>query len=280
MSISNVSFTYSNYLGPPLKEEYELYWGPVADYTPQCSERWFIREETKNRGWDNMELQQSFCDFMLLKHIPKYANQLNATDNTVRNVIVFAHSMGNLIIAGALKNNLCKIDKETVSWYNLMGPMKGTKAVSVLKEVCENKVSIITPSVAKFVASKAGYCLDKSTKVYPTYETLQTTFEGISELESIAQPYIKGQMCGTSSTGLNSYYSPALGFLSKMVNFGEPNDGLVGISSCMIGNSSQFSSSHLSQHYITEANHADATCRFGDAWFGSVKPCSYFLMKK
>ncbi len=104
----------------------------MSYYTPQCSERWFIREETKLRGWDNADLQKSFCDILLMKHLPDKIS----TDNVVKNTIIFAHSMGNLILGAAIKNGVCSLEKETVSWYNVMGPVKGSKAAIVLKDIC------------------------------------------------------------------------------------------------------------------------------------------------
>lgn len=41
-------------------------------------------------------------------------------------------------------------------------------------------------------------------------------------------------MCGVNAFGLVSEYSPLLKALSDLVDYGEPNDGMVGIESCHV----------------------------------------------
>jgi len=44
--------------------------------------------------------------------------------------------MGTMILSAAIKNGVCSIDKDTVSWYDVMGPIHGSKAALFLKEIC------------------------------------------------------------------------------------------------------------------------------------------------
>ena len=134
----------------------------------------------------------------------------------------------------------------------------------------------MSPDVEKMIASKGGYC--NKDLPYPAYDTLHPNYKGIDELENVAQTFVTGQMCGTSSYGLTSMYSAPLELFSKVVGYGENNDGLVGYSSCAL-NSENFTSDFRSQFYSVEANHVDGTCRTGDAWFGSAKPCSFYVGK-
>ncbi|KAG2373366.1 hypothetical protein C9374_012232 [Naegleria lovaniensis] len=261
--------------GEPIDYDFENYWGPVSHYTPQCSERWFIREETKYRGWDNKELQQSYCDILLMKQKLKQGDMTWSSNKVVKNVIIYAHSMGNLILAAAIKNGVCSLDKTTVSWYDLMGPLRGSPAANMLDTVCAQD----DWNVKRILASKGGYCMSDSMKMYPTYETLHTNYSGLSELQKIAKEYVTGQLCGTSSYGLNSMYSAPLELLSKLVNYGELNDGLVPYSSCAVDKEAPFSESYEDTFYKTAANHVDGTCKSGDSWFGSTKPCSFFINK-
>jgi hypothetical protein len=146
--------------------------------------------------------------------------------------------------------------------------------------ILANKISITNPSFTKIIASKGGYCLStQSSNVYPTYDTLQPNYSGLKEVEEISKAYVKGQMCGVSPYGLNTMMSAPLEFLSMLVGYGEPNDGLVPYSSCIAGSNGQFTENHKDQFYSVTANHADGTCRSGDAWFGSSKPCSFFINK-
>jgi len=69
-----------------------------------CTTSYYTQGDTKNYGWDDRELQ-------------------NAWYNTAKGTHVrFAHSMGNLIMAGAcLDQNKCD-----VRWFNMAGPMRAS----------------------------------------------------------------------------------------------------------------------------------------------------------
>ncbi|KAF0975810.1 hypothetical protein FDP41_005137 [Naegleria fowleri] len=255
--------------GPPVNS-FPDYWGKVNSYTPQCTERWFIREETKYRGWNNTDLQKSYCNLSLI----------NNTGNVIQNKIIFSHSMGTLILAGGIQNGFCKIDPSSVSWYDVMGPLHGSKASLFLKEICVRANTWTDPSIYKIVADEGGYCIGgNSTDVFPAYGTLSPDFPGIQELVKYVSPYVTGQMCGTSAYGLNSIYSVPLFLLSEVVGYGEVNDGMVPLSSCQVFPDKPLSQVYSDSYYAVSANHADGTCRDGDAWWGNSKPCSYYTNK-
>lgn len=94
--------------GEPM-DQWPDYWGYIHDYTPQCKVRKFIRVNSLTRGWDDKDLQQSFCNLALFDQAPG--------DKVIKNKILFVHSMGNLILAGAIKNGFCDIDRKTTAWY-------------------------------------------------------------------------------------------------------------------------------------------------------------------
>jgi hypothetical protein len=262
--------------GPPV-HEYPDYWGQVHEFTPQCKERWFIREETKSRGWDNLELQQAFCNMALI-------NQ-TAGDTIVRDKILFVHSMGNLILAGAIKNKLCDIDRNNTSWYEIQGPLGGSKAAYELELIClyihnGEWVRHLTPRFVKWVATTGGYCVPGTNQSYAAYDTLAPTYNGIKDLYAIAKPRIKGAMCGDSPYGLNSLYSAALYSLSFYVGYGDINDGMVPFASCRTISVLDFSLSYQDQYYLATINHADGTCRDGNGYWGITRqPCSWYTDK-
>ncbi|KAL0485861.1 hypothetical protein AKO1_002127 [Acrasis kona] len=266
----------------PVTNEFEEYWGKVHQFTPQCSERWFIREETKNKGWNDAGLQRAYCD-IALGH--------NSDDMIVRDTVLFVHSMGNLVLSAAIKNGLCDIDTNTTSWYQIMGPFGGSKAALTLESVCEGAESGQWPigkaKLYRFVADKGGYCVPGTKHCYPAYLTMspgymtQITQEYIDSLYQIANKRIKGSMCGTSPVGVTSLYSIALKTLSVVVDYGEDSDGLVPISSCIrTSDGRNFTSHYSSSWYKAKVNHADGTCRNSDSYFGdSSSPCSYYKNK-
>jgi hypothetical protein len=80
-------------------EEFTSYWGKVHELVPQCSKTYFIRQNTKSNGWDVRSLQKAYCDLALI----------GERDKIIRNKIIFAHSMGSLVLAGGIKNQYCVI---------------------------------------------------------------------------------------------------------------------------------------------------------------------------
>lgn len=227
------------------------YWGHIEKYTGYCKKRIFIHEETKNRGWDNIELQKSYCTVAQ-----------NATT-------IFSHSMGSLVLAAAIRNG-CNIQNKT--WYDLGGPFFGSKAALFLDDICSS-----SNSTYRYIADHGGYCIPGKNKTYMAYLSLRPNYGYINELYSFARPFITGSLCGVSSFGLNSKYSLFLYLLSTVVDYGEQNDGMVALSSCSIfGNSS---SNPTDLFYTPLVNHADITCRNGDGFRLYSSPCTYFINK-
>jgi hypothetical protein len=272
--------------GPPV-DQFPDYWGSVHTYTPQCRERIFIREETKGRGWNSLELQKSYCAVAL------YGSR-NSTvqDSIIRDTILFVHSMGNLVLSAAIKNGFCEIDTNTTSWYQIMGPFGGTKVVPMLEDICRaagtGEWPVTKAKLYRYVADVGGYCVPNTNHAYPAYWTMKPSFcnnvtqECVDDLYSIAHTRIKGSMCGNSAYGVNSRYSPVLKVLSMLVGYGEDNDGMVPYdSSCMrSSNGTTFGTSFKDNYYLSAINHSDGTCRNGDSYFsGSASPCSYYCDK-
>lgn len=65
--------------------------------------------------------------------------------------------------------------------------------------------------------------------------------------------------------------------LSDFVHYGEQDDGMVGLSSCLLAGKS-FGTSFEDDFYQAEINHPDGTCRDGDGDFGNAarQPCKWF----
>jgi len=254
-----------------LTDSFPDYWGYVEDYTPQCKTRTFIHQETKMRGWDNDELQEKYCEAALVGNAPG--------DRQIHDKVLFVHSMGNLILAGAIKSEKCSINSDSTSWFNIMGPMYGSKAAIMLQDICNQVNDGIANKIYRFIALEGGYCMPNTNSSYPAYMTLSPSYKGVSELMSVAQNYISGSMCGDSATGLLSRYS-VLKALSYVVGYDHPNDGMVPIPSCSVPGA-EYIVDYKNAWYRADVNHADGTCRSGNGWvFGASKqPCSYFNEK-
>lgn len=68
--------------------------------------------------------------------------------------------------------------------------------------------------------------------------------------------------------------------LASLVNYGEKNDGMVGIASCLLDGKT-YGTTPDSDYYQAAINHADGTCRDGDGDFGKStrQPCAWFASR-
>jgi len=107
---------------------------------------------------------------------------------------------------------------------------------------------------------------------------MDPTYPGLTGLYSIFETKITGAMCGTSTAGLISPYSPALLLIARIGNLETPNDGMVWYDSCFIVEPDiKPSSSPTSLFYDASVNHADSSCRNGDGWWGDDRqPCAWY----
>jgi hypothetical protein len=242
------------------------YWGHVEKYTPQCKNRYFMYSDTVGNGWDNERLHREVCTAVL--------HNTNQADKIVRNRIIFAHSMGNLILAGAIKRGLCDIDPATTSWYALMAPWHGSKAANFVEKLCPAKDAF--SYVEKKVAALLGYCINDA--ACGAYKSLREDNGALDEIRTIAMKRVKGTMCGDSAWGLTTHYSIMLSGLSKIVGFGEYSDGMVAVSSCTLPGLKMEKQPH-DLHYVSALNHADGTCRNSNGWIRAGRPCDYFTDK-
>lgn len=269
---------------PPVTRKYADYWGSVHDFTPQCSERHFVRAETTFRGWDSTYLQKTFC---ALAADP--TGQTNGT--TIRDTIIFAHSMGNLILAAGIKNGYCSFDTASSSWYAINPPFGGSPAASKLVSICHHFFDK-SPSVISFdnlygiIATKGGYCNEQTKKPSQSYLSLQPGYcsedgQCLDNIGDVVKAHVTGIMCGSSPFGLKSRYSILLAALAQIVGYGESNDGMVGVSSCAkFHGRNAFGDNYKDKFYLSPLNHSDGTCRNSNGLFGHDKmPCSYFKNK-
>jgi len=258
----------------PSQRELKEYWGEVNSFTPHCKERLFIRQETKNNSWDNIGLQRSYCEALTFDQEDKFL---------VKNKIIYIHSMGSLVLAGAIKNKICELDSRTTTWYHIAGPLKGTLISKFVKDVCEKRTRVL-PEVQQYIAGLFGYCVPNRDSVWIAYESCAPNWPGIDDAFNFAKTRITGSMCGKSTFGLFSEYAFGLSIVAGYVGFGEDSDGFVGVSSCknaMRERGNNFDDEPTSNTYRANINHADTTCRNGDGYFGGSerKPCSYYFNK-
>ena len=108
------------------------YWGNIQSYVPGgAAYTHAIHVNTHERGWDNIQLQDTYYDY-----IKRY-----------RCDVVFAHSMGNVILAALAQRG------KPVTWYMTQGPLRGSWGASWADSVCSQWYNPIGAT-----AYALGYC--------------------------------------------------------------------------------------------------------------------------
>eukprot|EP00500_Bicosoecida_sp_ms1_P001780 CAMPEP_0203815040 /NCGR_PEP_ID=MMETSP0115-20131106/7448_1 /ASSEMBLY_ACC=CAM_ASM_000227 /TAXON_ID=33651 /ORGANISM="Bicosoecid sp, Strain ms1" /LENGTH=293 /DNA_ID=CAMNT_0050723929 /DNA_START=165 /DNA_END=1046 /DNA_ORIENTATION=- len=244
------------------------YWGGdkiISKYSPAACTEWvFNHDDTVTQRFDDPNLKKRYCDV--------------ATGGTgqVTDAIVFTHSMGNNIFAAALRDGDCSIDHTSSTWYAASSPGGGSKAADFVDKLCANNST--DSKALQEIAKLMHYCADTDP---PTpnlaYDSLRTTYPGLQGLKEVIAREAAGAMCGDSDFGLTSVYSLLFEALADFVKYGEDNDGMVGIDSCLLDGVT-YGSDPSNDFYRAAINHADGTCRNGNGDFGNSRrqPCAWF----
>jgi len=254
-------------VGPPTATDTDKYWGgdDIMKYLPSsCTETVFNHDDTVTLRFDSDTLMDNYC------------NVASDGSGTITDSIVFTHSMGNNIFAAALRAGRCKIDHSTSDWYSASSPGAGSKAANWVDHICANNAT--NGEALRELADLLHYCQKDDPRLpNEAYVSLKTSYPGLEGLKETLKQETSGAMCGTSDWGLTSKYSILFEALSKLVGYGEDNDGMVGIDSCLLDGVT-YGDSPDSDFYQASINHADGTCRDGNGDFGNSKrqPCEWF----
>jgi len=139
-----------------------------------------------------------------------------------------------------------------------------------LKEVCKNTY---IPNIVKLSTCFQGLPI-------PAYLSLYPGTPGLDIISKTATKYLNGAMCGISAYGITTAYSAGLVTVARLSSLESPSDGLVSHSSCVADIKNTFSLKAESNFYESKINHADATCRNKDGWFGSSRmPCLWYSLR-
>jgi hypothetical protein len=206
----------------PPTSAYTDYWGDIHKSTSQCSSRRFAHFDTKNYGWEDAELQRKHCEVLLGG---TGFQGMSTAGQLVENKIIFSHSMGNLILGGAISNNLCQLGNSS-SWYESQGPLAGSKGPDVAQDICTGWWDWVT-----LLVEWVGFCVptgqsDPVRETSIAYKSMRTNVD-FGKAQLAIKENVKGAMCGDTAWGLNSIYSPALQALAAFIWFDGDNDGMV-----------------------------------------------------
>eukprot|EP00667_Euglena_gracilis_P002245 EG_transcript_2245 len=248
-------------------DQFEFYWGKVHEWTPKCRTRWFLVANTINHGWDAEHLQRLVCQLVVG---PRTGT------NMVSHTTVFAHSMGNLLLAAALQKGYCEWDRPTNRWLSISGPWNA-EAIPRLAVLCA-KTNLLDVPVA-YAANLLGFCLGD--RASPGYASIDPEYPGLWRLLPYAKKFITGAMCGTSAAGLPHWlFTPALPAIGMLLNVDGPHDGVVSVESCarVIPLNGTWGLTPESPWYLADLNHVDTTGRHGNGRAPQQAPLMWFLI--
>lgn len=78
----------------------------------------------------------------------------------VTDTIVFSHSYGNAAFAAAIQHGYCDLDKNSSAWYEVSGPLRGSKAANFAAYICSHNSTLDEAlRVAATLVSRGGSCL-------------------------------------------------------------------------------------------------------------------------
>ncbi|GMF34434.1 unnamed protein product [Phytophthora lilii] len=247
------------------------YWGNLTKHAPCCSSMEYVILNTVNNSWANASQQQKVCDHLLAVN---EANQKSIISDT----IIVTHSMGSLLLAGAIANGECSLAKST-SWVATAAPMRGSMASDYFQNSCKDDTNFIMEKLIE----RTGYCPADDGIKSLAYENESYSTPELNAAYAAAQvayrKNIYASLCSNGYSGLPSNRQVAYWVLGTVVNHKSfKNDGMVEFYSCAGGfPESKFGNRYHDRFYVTELNHADTAFRHGDALFNKAKmPVKWF----
>ncbi|RAW36088.1 hypothetical protein PC110_g7632 [Phytophthora cactorum] len=247
------------------------YWGNLTDHAPCCSSMKYAMLNTVNNSWTDDEQQQKVCDRAL-------AVNGASQDSSITDTIIITHSMGNLMLAGAIATGKCSIASSS-TWVGLSGPLRGSMASNYFQKSCKNETNFIVEDLV----AKTGYCPADDGIISLAYEGDSYSNSELDaayvEAQKAYRSNVDALMCSNGFSGLRSdrqWWYWTLGTIASHHSF--KNDGLVEFYSCAGGfPTSDFGNSYEDKFYVTKLNHADTAFRNGDALLSKAKmPVKWF----
>ncbi len=265
----------SNETGPPTPT-FPTYWGAIHEHTPACAHRQFLHADTLHPGWEDESLQRSVCELINAAARPRPVQQGAA--RPARRVLIFAHSMGNLVLAAALSRNVCTLPAHA-GWFAAAPPWLGSRAAERIPALCSGGAG----QALERLARRVGMCDGAGHGPSRGYWSVRTSNRELATLATW-RDRVNATMCGSSPFGFwwsaDAYELRALAAYARIPR---PNDGVVTISSCTpLGHPPlQHSDPAGAGVYVAAADHFDLTCRHGDGWIGADRrPCAWYAARR
>lgn len=248
------------------------YWGNFIEYhAPCCTTIKYAHLNTVNYTWTNATQQQKVCDCAL-------AASNTSTKFTIKDTIVVTHSMGSLMLAGAIAHKRCKLDRSS-AWVSTGAPMIGSMASDYAQKICAKKTTLITKKLADY---RNDCPVNDAVKSVAYQNGSYSTPELNAAYDAAQEAYrtnVYAAMCSESFSGILSSYQAQFWVIGELAPHKSiKNDGTVEYRSCTKGlNVSNFRDTYKSRFYRTELNHYDMQFRSQDAYWNQAKmPLKWF----
>ncbi|GMF20900.1 unnamed protein product [Phytophthora lilii] len=250
---------------PTNVDSFSYYWGNLTDHAPCCSTMKFTVLDTVNNSWTNDTQQQKVCD----RALDVSETSMNST---IKDTILVTHSMGNLMLAGAIASGKCSLDS-TSTWVGLAGPMKGSMGSDFVQASCAGE----TNNLLEEVADITGKCPPTNALISLAYQGERfSSTEHDAAYTAAQKAYaanVYALMCSEGYSGLVSKYQAEFWVLGATVpHKSGDNDGMVEFQSCAAGiSASKFGDTWRSRFYRTKLNHYDSEFLYGDGLLSEAK---------
>ncbi|RMX62789.1 hypothetical protein KXD40_003352 [Peronospora effusa] len=250
------------------------YFGDMKHHAPCCSTIKYVSLDTETVGWTDEDLQETVC-----KHALSMSDKSDHKKKVIKDTILVTYSMGAPILAGAVANKKCKIEKKSTSWVSMSAPMLGSMAVDTALNVCSNDKPRTFQAAMLLLGKcpvKAGLKSLAFMGGHYSSKELNTAYE---DAQDVYRKYVTAAMCSNSFEGLISGDQIKYAGLATFAGHqSKKNDGFVTFESCRGGlDAEKFHDDPTSAFYVSKCNHADTKFQHMDDLFKkSKKPKRWF----
>ncbi|KAJ8575900.1 hypothetical protein ON010_g3312 [Phytophthora cinnamomi] len=256
---------------PDIVDSFSYYWGNLTDHAPCCLSMKYTVLNTVDNAWTNDTLQQQVCDRAV-------SVSKSSSKTVIADTIIITHSMGNLMVGGAIATGKCKLDSSS-TWVGLAGPMQGSMASDFVQKTCAGETNFVLEKVANIT----GRCPPTvALQSLPSQDGNYSSSELNAAYTAAQKAYtsnVTALMCSAGYSGLVSKYQAEFWMLGEAVPYkSHKNDGMVEFESCAAGfPESKFGDTWRSPFYKTKLNHYDSEFLYGDALLDEEKmPIKWF----
>ncbi|GMG18231.1 unnamed protein product [Phytophthora fragariaefolia] len=213
-----------------LKSEFDVTFWDDDDDSSEASSREGSCSllNTVDNAWTNVTLQQQVCDRAV--SVSKRSSKTVIADTSI-----ITHSMGNLMVGGAIATGKCKLDSSS-TWVGLAGPMQGSMASDFVRKTCAGETNFVLEKVANVTGRCPPTVALKSLPSQGGNYSSTELNEAYTAAQKAYTSNVSALMRSAGYSGLKSKYQAEFWVLGSAVPYKSgKNDGMVEFESCAAG---------------------------------------------